>query len=76
MRWSQWVRQFHRWLSVTFTVTVVVVTVAVAVQEEPAQWLLLTPLLPLALLMASGLYLFVLPHAVRWRTGRGATSRA
>jgi hypothetical protein len=29
-----------------------------------------SPLLPLALLLLTGLYLFVLPHATRWRGGR------
>ena len=29
------------------------------------------PLLPLALLLLTGLYLFVLPHAVKWRSARG-----
>jgi hypothetical protein len=28
------------------------------------------PLFPLALLLLSGLYLFVLPYATRWRSGR------
>jgi hypothetical protein len=28
------------------------------------------PLLPLALLLVTGLYLFVLPHAAKWRSGR------
>ncbi len=29
------------------------------------------PLLPLALLLLTGLYLFVLPYATKWRSGRG-----
>jgi hypothetical protein len=28
------------------------------------------PLLPLALLLFTGLYLFVLPYATKWRSGR------
>lgn len=28
------------------------------------------PLFPLALLLFTGLYLFVLPYATRWRSGR------
>jgi hypothetical protein len=31
-----------------------------------------SPLLPLALLLLTGLYLFVLPYATRWRSGRRA----
>jgi hypothetical protein len=30
------------------------------------------PLLPLFMLMASGLYLFALPYAIRWRSARRA----
>ena len=70
MSWKKWVRQLHRWLSITFTFTVIVVTVVVAVQDEPAEWVFLSPLLPLALLVFSGLYLFTLPYATKWRSGR------
>ena len=66
-----WIRQLHRWLAVTFTVTVVVTFVALA-QEEPVVWVSYVPLLPLALLLVTGLYLFVLPYATRWRSGRRA----
>jgi hypothetical protein len=38
----------------------------------PPPWITYSPLFPLALLLFSGLYLFVLPYAVRWR-GRGCT---
>jgi heme A synthase len=69
MNWNKWVRQIHRWLAVTFTVTVIVAFVALA-QEEPAVWVSYLPLLPLALLLFTGLYLFVLPHAIKWRSGR------
>jgi hypothetical protein len=33
----------------------------------PPPWITYSPLLPLALLLFSGLYLFMLPYAVRWR---------
>ena len=49
--------------------TVIVTTVALA-QEKPAVWVSYLPLLPLALLLFTGLYLFVLPYATRWRSGR------
>jgi hypothetical protein len=68
VNWNKWVRQLHRWLAVAFTVTVVASVVAAA-QEEPATWVFYVPLFPLALLMLSGLNLFVLPYAVRWRGG-------
>jgi membrane protein YdbS with pleckstrin-like domain len=69
MNRNAWIRQIHRWLAVVFTLTVVVTTVAL-VQEEPVVWVFSVPLFPLALLMASGLYLFVLPHVARWRGAR------
>ncbi|MGH8791365.1 MAG: hypothetical protein ACRDXX_01795 [Stackebrandtia sp.] len=72
MNWNKWVRQIHRWLAVAFTVTVVVAFVAL-VREDPVVWVSYVPLLPLFLLMFTGLYLFVLPYAAKWRGGRGAT---
>lgn len=69
--WSHWVRQTHRWLSIAFTVAAGVNTVAVA-QGKYAGWLGLLAALPLALLLLTGLYLFVLPHATRWRSRRPA----
>jgi len=32
-----------------------------------------SPLLPLAVLLLTGLYLFVLPHATRWRDRRSGS---
>jgi len=69
LNWSRWVRQTHRWLSIAFTVTVIVTFVALG-QEKPAVWVSYVPLLPLAVLLFTGLYLFVLPYATRWRSGR------
>ena len=69
MNWNTWVRQIHRWLSIAFTVAVIINIVAL-VQKEPAVWVGLLALLPLALLLLTGLYLFVLPYATKWRRGR------
>ena len=66
---NKWVRQTHRWLSIAFTVGVIVNTVAV-VQGKYTVWVGLLALLPLALLLFTGLYLFVLPYATKWRSGR------
>ena len=60
------IRQLHRWLSVAFTVTVVITFVALA-QKDPIVWVSYVPLLPLALLLVSGLYLFALPYLRRRR---------
>ena len=69
MKWNKWIRQIHRWLSIIFTVTVIVTFVALA-QAEPIVWVSYVPLLPLCLLLFTGLYLFVLPYAAKWRSGR------
>jgi hypothetical protein len=71
LNWNKWVRQIHRWLAIAFTVTVIATFVAL-VQEEPAVWVSYVPLLPLAMLLFTGLYLFVLPYATKWRSGRRA----
>lgn len=67
---SNWIRQCHRWVSVLFVATVIVTTVAMS-QPQPIIWISYTPLLPLFLLMGSGIYMFVLPYVRRWRTARG-----
>jgi hypothetical protein len=68
------IRQTHRWLSIAFTLTVIANFVALT-QGQPPAWVTYSPLPPLALLLFSGLYLFVLPYATRWRSGR-RTSRS
>ena len=68
MNWNSWIRQIHRWLSIVFTVAVVVNVVAL-VQNEQAVWVGLMALFPLVLLLLTGLYLFALPYATRWRSG-------
>jgi hypothetical protein len=68
---NKWVRQIHRWVSIVFTVTVIANFIALAQGGGmPPPWVTYAPLLPLALLLFSGLYLFILPYAVRWRSGR------
>ena len=59
----------HRWLSMAFTVTLVANFVAMT-QGPPPAWVTYSPLFPLALLLLTGLYLFVLPYAIRRRTGQ------
>ena len=66
MAWSAWIRQGHRWLSIIFTVTVVANFAAMARGEPPA-WIVYSPLLPLFLLLFSGLYMFILPYVGRRR---------
>ena len=69
LNWNHWVRQIHRWLSIAFTVSVIVTFIALA-QKKPVVWVSYVPLAPLALLLLTGLYLFVLPYIARRRSGR------
>jgi hypothetical protein len=71
LNWNMSLRQIHRWLSVAFTLAVIVNILAL-LQGVQAVWVGLLALLPLALLMLSGLYLFALPYAASWRNRRGA----
>ena len=71
MNWNKWIRQTHRWLSIAFTVAVIFNGVAVA-EKKYAGWMGLLAGLPLALLLLTGLYLFVLPYAAKWRSGQRA----
>jgi hypothetical protein len=72
MNRNKWIRQMHRWLAMTFTVTVVVTFVALA-QEEPVVWVSYVPLLPLGLLLLTGLYLFALPYTTKRRRQQSRT---
>ena len=68
---NNFVRQTHRWLSIAFTITVIANFVALGMgQKQPAAWVTYSPLPPLALLLFSGLYMFVQPYASRWRSRR------
>ena len=70
LNWNKWVRQTHRWLSMAFTAAVIINIVAIAQKKYTAAVGLLA-VLPLAFLFLSGLYLFVLPYATKWRSRRG-----
>jgi hypothetical protein len=58
------IRQTHRWLSIAFTAGVLGYIV-VMTQGQPPYWVGLFALIPLILLLVSGLYLFVLPYVRR-----------
>ena len=72
MNWNKAIRQSHRWVGIVFTLTVISYFVALAQSggAMPPPWITYSPLLPLALLLFTGLYLFVLPYLTRWRSGR------
>lgn len=70
---SKWIRQFHRWTSIAFTLGVIAYIVAMGQGTgQPPAWLGLFALVPLILLLVTGLYLFVLPYAAKWRRARTA----
>jgi hypothetical protein len=69
LNWNKWVRQTHRWMSIAFTGAVIVNIVAV-VQGKYSSRVGLLAVFPLALLLFTGLYLFVLPYAAKWDSGR------
>lgn len=60
------IRGIHRWTSIVFTLTVLANFVAMGFGTPPA-WITYSPLLPLALLLLTGLYLFALPYFARRR---------
>ena len=68
---SSWFRQLHRWVAIAFTATVIANFVARA-KGAPPPWVTYSPLLPLAVLLLTGLYLFALPYTVKWRIRSGA----
>jgi len=67
MNWSKWVRQVHRWMSIIFAAIVAAIFIALGVGREPAEWVYFLPLFPLFVLLATGLYMFVLPYAASTR---------
>ena len=62
---NAWIRQFHRWMSIIFTVTVIANFVAMGLFGQPPAWVVYSPLLPLFLLMFTGLYMFFRPYFKR-----------
>jgi heme A synthase len=69
MNWNKWVRQTHRWLSIAFTLAVIINGVAVA-EKRYTNRLGLLAVMTLALQFFTGMYLFVLPYASKWRSGQ------
>lgn len=70
MNWNNLVRQVHRWLSVAFTLGFVVNLLFGVSGGQPATWLYFLALVPLFLLLPTGLYLFALPYAARLGGGK------
>ena len=64
------IRPLPRWVSIAFTATVIA-NFIVRAKGAPPAWITYSPLLPLAVLLLTGLYLFALPYKVG-RRYRGA----
>ena len=71
MNWNKWLRQIHRWFSIVFTLAVIVNGIAVKLNKYNG-WVGLLALVPLAVLLFTGLYLFILPYSAKWARGRRA----
>jgi len=67
MGFNGWIRQFHRWMALLFVIVVAGIFAALGTGQKPVQWVYYLPLLPLALLALTGIYLFVLPYALKLR---------
>lgn len=70
MNANRWIRQMHRWLSIAFTAGVIVNVITLGGAQEPDFRVYLLALIPLALLLLSGLYLFVVPYVSKWGGAR------
>lgn len=71
---TRFIRQFHRWTSIAFTLTVIANFVAIALlgQADVPPLVTYSPLLPLFLLLFSGLTMFFQPYLARLRGTRSA----
>jgi hypothetical protein len=67
LNWNSWIRQVHRWLSIAFTLAAIVNVVAL-MRKVQSFGIGLLALVPVILLLLSGLYLFALPYAMRRRS--------
>lgn len=74
MSLSSFIRQAHRWISAAFVVVVLITWVTLA--NKGPIWVSYTPLVPLALLAISGIYMFFLPYFAKGRSGRRSAVQA
>lgn len=67
---SRFIREFHRWVCIAFTLGVIANTVVIFMLnkgQQPPFWMYFFALIPLFLLLFSGLYLFALPYVAKRR---------
>jgi ABC-type polysaccharide/polyol phosphate export permease len=70
MNWSNTIRQVHRWVSIAFTLGVIVNIAAMTQTPQPAFWIGLLALIPLIVLLGTGLSMFARPYLARQRSMR------
>jgi heme A synthase len=61
MIFQDWIRQTHRWLGIVLTLAILTNFLVMAFGRPPAV-IVYAPLVPLALLILSGLYMFLRPY--------------
>jgi cytochrome b len=66
LNWNLLIRQVHRWTCLGF-VAAVLAYMAAMTKGQPPAWLGIFPAGTLILLLATGLYMFVLPYAAKRR---------
>lgn len=72
MNFNRLIRKTHRWLSIIFTIGVIanIINIFGMGQQQPAVWVGMMALIPLILLLLSGLYMFALPYFGRQNGAR------
>lgn len=75
MNWPRLIRSAHRWVSMAFTLTVIANFAAMPFAGEAGTppWLYLSPLLPLFLLLFSGVFMFFQPYFARRRAANAVS---
>jgi len=66
MNWSHLIRQTHRWLAAAFVASIIIYMIMMSRGPVPG-WLNAFPLGTLFLMLATGVYLFVLPYVTKRR---------
>jgi hypothetical protein len=69
MNWNKWIRVTHRWLSIAFTAAITSNLIAI-LRKQYTNTLGLMAVSVLALCFVTGIYLFVLPYFIKWRSVR------
>jgi hypothetical protein len=74
MKFNKLMRILHRWTSAVFVLTVIGGTYAAATGIDQSSILYYLPLVPLFVLLATGLYMFVLHYSAKLRGSARTTA--